>query len=204
MGIFSSSLSFNRYFVVGDYPEDFNDFFLNKLREFAFKEIDEEGEIEKSIGWVSIESMIDTDFSDLNFKKGPYLSFTFRLDTRVIPPQIFNAYLLKAELEYKNETQKERIYKKEKDILKDKIYDKLLKKIPVQPHLYDMCWALEKRVLYFFSSSTKVNEEFCEYFKKSFSLKLVPVFPYTLANKFINLKEKEGILENLEPKWAIR
>ncbi len=204
MGIFSSSLSFNRYFVVGDYPEDFNDFFLNKLREFAFKEIDEESEREKSIGWVSTDNMFDTGFSDLNFKKGPYISFTFRLDTRTIPPQTLNAYVLKEELEYKKETQKERIYKKERDMLKDKIYDKLLKKIPIQPHLYDLCWVLEKRILYFFSSSPKIGDDFREYFRKSFSLELIPVFPYTLAKKFTNVKEEKGILESIEPKWFIR
>ncbi|MDY6863572.1 MAG: recombination-associated protein RdgC [Thermodesulfobacteriota bacterium] len=204
MGIYSGTVSFTRYFVEGDSPEPFNDLLLNKLREFAFKEIIEESEIEKSMGWVSVNNMFDTDFSDLNFKKGPFISFTLRVDTRTISPQILNAYLLKEELEYKKETQKERIYKKERDMLKDKVVVKLLKKIPVQPHLYDLCWALDKNILYLFSTSPKICDEFRDFFRKSFSLRLIPISPYTTAEKLINSKEGKEALENIEPKWFIK
>ncbi len=198
MGVFSGSASYVRYQVQGDVPEPVKDFVLEKLKGYAFKEIDPGTLSEKTIGWVSAENMALTRFDDLHFAKDPYLVFSLRIDVRKIPGMTMKAALLREEMKYKETTGQERLRKKDKDMLKDEVWQALTKKTLPTPSVYDVCWNFQTGIVLFFSTSRKANEEFMAFFHRSFDVKLLPLMPQALAthlgeknNKFFDVSETE-------------
>ena len=196
MGLYSGPVSFVRYKLSDSDPEDIKEFVSEKLKEFSFREIDPLSLSEKSIGWVSVENMAATFFDDLHFAKEPYLVFSLRMDIRRIPALTMKAALLREEIKYKKAMGQERLLKKDKDMLRDEVWQSLIKKSLPLPSVYDVCWNTSTGIVFFFSNSKKAAEEFVSFFYRSFDLKLFPLVPYDLAgvvlkkkNKNINIKD---------------
>jgi DNA recombination-dependent growth factor C len=199
MGLFTGSISYVRYTIQDAVSENVKDVTLQKLKEFSFKEIDPISLSEKTMGWVSAENMASTFFDDLHFSKGPYLVFSFRIDVRRIPALTQKAAMLREEIKYKKDTGKEQLFKKEKDMLRDEVYQALIKKMIPTPSIYDVCWNTSDGSVLFFSNSLKANEEFISYFHRSFDLKLSTLIPTGLAALVLKDRGKQTIdINNLE------
>ncbi len=181
MGLFTGQLSYLRYRVPGGLPDTLKDFIAQKLKTFAFREIDPGSMIDKSIGWVSAENIASTFFDDLHFARDPYMVFSLRVDVRRIPPLAMKAALLKEELKYREASGKERLTKKDKDMIKDEVWQRLIKKALPCPAVYDVCWNTSSETLLFFSTSKKANEDFVNFFHRSFDVKLTALTPAVLA-----------------------
>ena len=63
MGIFSGNLSAMRYFVEGEPVLDNRSAVIERIQQFAIPELSVESEEEQSMGWASVENILDTDFS---------------------------------------------------------------------------------------------------------------------------------------------
>jgi DNA recombination-dependent growth factor C len=203
MGLFTGSISYVRYKLQDAVSENVNEFALQKLKEFSFKEIDPISLSEKTMGWVSAENLASTFFDDLHFSKGPYLVFSFRIDVRRIPALTMKAALLREEIKFKKQTGKEQVFKKEKDMLREEVLQALIKKTIPTPSVYDVCWNTSDGSVLFFSNSLKANEEFISYFYRSFDLKLSTLIPTGLAALVLKDRDKQAIdINNLELKFA--
>lgn len=181
MGLYSGSVSYMRYKIDDSVPENIKDFVLEKLKTFSFREIDALSLKDQSIGWVSAENMASTFFDDLHFVKEPYLVFSLRMDERRIPPLAMKAALLREEMKYKRATGKERLSKKDKDMLNEEVRQLLLKKALPIPSLYDVCWNILTGIVLFFVTSKIANETLISFFYRSFNIKLTPLTPYNIA-----------------------
>jgi len=73
--------------------------------------------------------------------------------------------------------------KNEKSEIKEQVVDILMHKIPAVPNIYDVLWDYEKQNAYLFTTQKAANEFFETLFLKSFNLKAVRLFPYTLIEK---------------------
>jgi len=197
MGLYSGAASYVRYRIADEVPEGVKDFALRKLKEYSFREIDAASLSEKSIGWVSAENMASVNFDDLHFIKEPYLVFSLRVDTRRVPGMTMKAALLREELKVKKATGREALKKKEKDDLREQVRQSLVKKALPTPAVYDMCWNFSNDTILFFSCSSSANDEFVQFFLRSFGLKVVRLVPYDLADHLFKIKKKAVDFERL-------
>jgi len=197
MGIYSGTASYQRYRTAEKPPENIKEFVLEKLKNFSFREIDPGTITEKSAGWVSAENMASTFFDDMHFAKDPYLVFSLRVDTRRIPGLAMKAGLLKEEIRFKEGTGKDRLSKQDRDMLKEEVWQSLLKKVLPTPAVYDVCWNSQTEEILFFSNAKSANDEFVTLFYRAFDLKLVPLVPYELADEIVQKKNRSVTLENL-------
>ena len=92
MGFTKSSCSFSRYVITEDVPASLWGEILDRLRQFAFRDIDETSE-ERSWGWVTFEDMLDAEWRDVPPQKGAFMAFALRLDTRRIPPAVLKKHV---------------------------------------------------------------------------------------------------------------
>ena len=76
---------------------------------------------------------------------------------------------------------REFLSKTEKKDIKDHVLHILNLRIPATPNIYDLIWNYEANTLWFFSNLKGANEELETLFTKSFKLKLIRLFPYTMA-----------------------
>jgi DNA recombination-dependent growth factor C len=190
MGLYSGAASYVRYRIADEVPEQVKDFTLRKLKEFSFREIDAGSLHEKATGWISAENMASVNFDDLHFVKEPYLVFSLRIDTRRVPGMTMKAVLLREELKLKKATGREALKKKEKEDLREQVRQSLTKKALPTPAVYDVCWNFSNDTVLFFSCSGSANDEFVQFFLRSFGLKLVRLVPYDLADHLFTVKKK--------------
>ena len=190
MGLYSGSVSYVRYKIKGNIHKDIKNMSLEKLKEFSFKEIDPISLKEKSMGWVSAENMASSFFDDLHFAKEPYFVFSMRIDVRRIPSLSMKAALLREEIKYKKTTGQEVIKKKDRDMLKDEVWQQLMKRTLPAPSLYDVCWNVSTGIVLFFSNSVKANEEFVGLFCRTFDVRIFPISPNELAGSFAKSEHK--------------
>ena len=92
MGFMSASVGLTRYRIVEeDIPSSLWHEVEDRLKRNSFRDIDASAE-ERSFGWVSFDNMLDPDFILCPPEKGPYLTFTLRLDTRRVPPAVMKKH----------------------------------------------------------------------------------------------------------------
>ena len=91
MSFLKSSTSFTRFRIVDEIPADLWAAVPEKLRQFAFQDIDEIPE-ERSFGWVNFDDMLDTAWRLSPPEKAEYLVFSLRVDTRRIPPAVLRKH----------------------------------------------------------------------------------------------------------------
>ncbi|MCX8044520.1 MAG: recombination-associated protein RdgC [Desulfobacterota bacterium] len=202
MGLYSGSASYVRYTLIDTPPEDIKAFVLKRLKDYSFHEIDPGSLSEKSIGWVSAENMASTAFDDLHFVKEPYFVFSLRIDTRRIPALTMKAVLLREEMKLKKATGKELLKKKEKEDLREQVRQSLIKKSLPVPAVYDVCWNFQRNSILFFSCSTAANDEFTQFFLRSFDLKLMRLVPAALAEHVCATHQKPLDLQRLAESLA--
>ena len=180
MGILSSSVSITQYCVEGKISEPILETVATGLKKHSIEEIDNESS-DKSIGWTCFNNPFSTDFNQTPFLIGTYFVFSMRIDKKTIPSKIIKKYY---SLEMKKRLEKngrEFLSKTEKKEIKDHVLHVLNLRIPATPNIYDLIWNYESRTLCFFSNLKGANEELETLFNRSFKLKLIRLFPYSMA-----------------------
>lgn len=171
MGLLKGGFTFSRFSVDGQLPQAFLNFVNNRIRANSFKNSFKSTE-EKTMGWVSLTDILDTDFKNANYSLGAYLIFSLRIDRKLIPPKLLKIKLMEEERRFLAESGKNKIFRQQSTALKDKVKLDLLAKLDAIPFFYDVCWAVEQNTLYFSTLSDKVIDDFADLFKKTFALNL--------------------------------
>ncbi|MGE0090869.1 MAG: recombination-associated protein RdgC, partial [Bacteroidales bacterium] len=141
-----------------------------------------------------------TDFDRNPFLIGTYLVFSMRIDKKSIPAKIVQKHYsmeVKKKLEASG---RDFLSKTEKKEIKDHVIHVLNMRIPATPNSYDLIWNYEASRLWFFSNLKGANEELETLFSKSFKLKLIRLFPYSMASLTSPLSDQEkDILTQISP-----
>lgn len=200
MGFLNSSSSFTRFRITDPVPPSLWGEVLDRLRQYAFREIDETAD-ERSLGWVSFEDMLDTEWRNEPPQKGAYIAFSLRLDTRRVPPAVLKkhtAVAMKAEEARNREQGKKYISRERKKELREQVELRLRTRTLPIPAEFNVVWNTGENTVYFASTQSKMIEAFQEHFTKTFSLDLDPLTPYGLAAKILG---ENGLakLDQLEP-----
>jgi recombination associated protein RdgC len=177
MGLLKGSLTFSRHRVVGALPDRFPDLFNERIRRYAFQDAWRTAE-EKAAGWTSLENVLDTDFSHASYAQGRYMLFSLRVDRKAVAPSLLRLRIREAERKQLRESGQKKLYREQREALRDAVRLELLgKSLPV-PSFYEICWSAADNALIFCSLSDKVVEEFRGLFEESFALKLIPQVPW--------------------------
>ena len=194
MGLISGSGSFTRYLADGALPENFMEVLSEKIARYSFRNLDEKSIDERSMGWVNVMDIFDNRFAGLEFLKEPYITMSLRVDERKIPSTALKQYCLEAEEKIKKEENLDYLPKRRRSDIKDGVRLHLLKRaIPVSS-CYDMIWNYSTGLVIFGCTTTRLCDEFMEFFLQNFDIQLQAICPYTLASGFL---EKEGISPDL-------
>ena len=195
MGFLSSSVSIVRYRVEGDIDGSVMEAVQNGLKQNAMSRIEDEY-AEISLGWTPFESPFDPDFDRFTFTFGNYFLFSLRIDKKNVPAKIIQKHTIIEIAKKLKESGREFLSKNEKTDIKDMVTEKLMKQIPSTPNTYDVVWDHEESSVLFFSTQKAANEELETLFSKSFKLRLIRLFPYTLVerSKIFSDQEKDKVL----------
>jgi len=180
MGILSSTTSITQYHVEGELKDPILDTVVKNLKKQSVEEIDNESS-DKAVGWACFDDPFSTNFDRSPFQIGTHFVFSMRIDKKTIPAKIVKKhYTLEIKKRLKN-SGREFLSKTEKKELKDHVLQVLSLRIPATPNIYDLIWHYESKTLWFYSNLKGANEELETLFARSFQLKLIRLFPYTLA-----------------------
>ncbi len=180
MGLISSTHSISRYHIEGKFEGSAAEEVRNALIAYSIPKLESEYD-QISAGWTPFESPYNPDFSKFSIQFGTYFLFSLRIDKKSIPVRLIQKYMA-IEIEKKIETSgRNFISKNEKTEIKELVIDLLMHKIPAVPSIYEILWNYEEKNLYLFTTQKAANELFETIFFKSFKLKPVRIFPYTLV-----------------------
>ncbi|MGA1875283.1 MAG: recombination-associated protein RdgC [bacterium] len=190
MGFISSSTSFTRYQIKDHLPADYRRRYTEEIRRYAFREIDEHSDDERSSGWVNIMNMLDSEFPGEEFFIGEFIALSLRIDTRRVPSHVLRTYCLKAEQERKAALGKDFLSKNDRQDIRDMVRSQLLKRAIPNSRTFDMIWDVKSNQVLFSSTNGSICLEFQELFKKTFDQNMVQLFPYILAQSMLTDDEK--------------
>ena len=183
MGLLKGSLTFSRYRVIGALPDRFPDFFNERIRRYAFQNVWRIAD-EKAAGWTSLGNVLDTDFSHASYAIGRYMLFSLRVDRKAVAPSLLSLRILEAEGKQLRDSGQKKLYREQREAIRDSVRLELLgKSLPV-PSFYEICWSPPESTLIFCSLSDKVSEELRGLFEESFALKLIPRVPWETEGPF--------------------
>lgn len=180
MGILSSTASITQYRVEGKIQEPILETVAKGLKKNAVEEIDNQSS-DKAIGWTCFNDPFSTNFDHSSFLIGTHLVFSMRIDKKTIPAKVIQKHYtleMKKRLEISGH---EFLSKTEKKEIRDHVLHLLNLRIPATPNIYDLIWNYESSALWFFSNLKGANEELETLFNRSFKLKLIRLFPYSMA-----------------------
>lgn len=200
MGLVHGSASFCRYEVDGSLPQDYIEKFPGEILRYAFHTLDDLPGEERSTGWVNILDMFDNDFRTMEYFKEPFIALSWRVDVKRIPKQAILQYCREAEKEVKERKGLEYLAKGIREEIRESIRLRLLKRAIPQTGVYDMVWNFKTNTVLFGATGSKLCDEFAEFFRKTFHLQLIPIYPYALAQKALNALGKDSALaEEIRP-----
>ncbi len=200
MGIMSASCSFTRFRLVDDVPQSLWGQLPEKLKLFAFQDIDNTAE-ERSLGWTCFDDMLDTEWHTAPPDKGAYIVFSLRLDTRRVPAGVIKKHLtiaLNAEKQKMAEQGKKFVSRERKKEVKEQVLLRLRSRFLPVPAEFNVLWATDTGHIWFASTQGKMVQTFMDYFTQTFDLHIEQLTPYGLAASLLNDTSLTHI-DRLEP-----
>ncbi len=190
MAFLSSTSSISRYHIEGKFDDKIMDNMQEGLKKYSIVEIENEYS-EVSAGWTPFESPYKPDFDKFSFSFGSYFLFNLRIDKKSIPLKLIKKHMT-IEIDKRLEKSgRSFISKNEKSEVKDLVIDNLMRIIPSVPNIYEVLWNYEESNLFFYTTQKAANELFETIFLKSFDLKPIRLFPYTMIEKKSNLTDQQ-------------
>jgi hypothetical protein len=196
MGLRKGTVSFSRYRPIGALPDHFPDFFDERIRKNAFQALWRTAE-EKAAGWTGLEDPLDTDFPYASYAQGRYLFFSLRIDRKAVAPSLLRLRVTEAERGKLKETGQKKLYREQRDAIREAVRLELLGKTMPVPSFFEICWSINEGTLIFCSLSDKAAEELQAIFRDSFQLSLAPHLPWDPQSPGATAPPRRGVAGKL-------
>lgn len=201
MGLFRGALSVRRYRVV-DPPSTKNRAELRKKLErgvvaHKFVPVDPKGESDRSMGWVAIDDLDETELGGGRIFAGTgqsELRVSLRRDRLIAPPVEVKRQLAQKQRHLEAERGRP-LSRTEKKNLKQQIERSLRSKVFPQTRVHDLVWDLDASTVLFWGSTKQATEALADLFGKSFALQLEVDGPGRWAQAALD----EATLAKLQP-----
>lgn len=192
------SLTYSRFYVDGDVPEDFREKFMRAIRLRAMKPLEPEDDDLDRSGWCKLGEPfeIELHYDDVFYNE--HVALGFRTDRWQIPGPMLKARVREAEASYLEKKGREKMGRKERTELKETVARKLRKQTAPATRVVDLTWSMNDGLVRFFSHSDKAAGNMTELFHKTFGLRLIPESAYTLAGRLGLSKAQESAWQEIE------
>jgi len=202
MGLLKGSISYAKYYVEGDLPDNHQEKFLESLHLRKFHPLTVDGEDEQRVGWVCVarplEPEVVFDHNDVFYNE--YVNLAIRVDAWRFPGSVFKAAFAEAEKKYLTKKGREKLTKREKDEMKILVGRKLRHQFSPTIRLIDLSWNTDTGVVRFWNQSAKGQELLFELWEKTFpKVDLVPAGTYTTAARLDLPEARLKALSEVEP-----
>jgi recombination associated protein RdgC len=194
MPALKGSLTYTRFYVDGDLPDDHVDTFFDAIQHWAMRPLEPDEDLSERTGWTRMGEPFEVELDYESVFVDHYINLTMRTDKWVIPTPMLRAKLREAEAALLARKGRERLSRKERMELKEVVSRKLRRQLAPTTRAVDLSWSLEEKVVRFFSQTTASVSLMEEMFTKTFGLKLVRESPYTLAARL-------GLTDAQERAW---
>jgi recombination associated protein RdgC len=194
LGALRGNLTYSRFFIAGDVPDDLAGVSMRRIRASASQPLVPEEDVNERHGWCSIEDPMDVELDHEKVFFNEYVCLGLRIDRWVVPKPLLNAHLRDAEAALLQRKGLERLGKKARAELKLFVLKKLRRNLIPATKSIELVWNSGTGVARFFSQSPRVHLLVQELFEKTFRLKLVPESPGTAA-------ERRGLDARAEKRW---
>lgn len=198
MSALRGSLTYSRFFVEGDLPDDFRERFMRSIRLRAMKPLEPDDDDLERTGWCRVGEPFELELGYEDVFYNSFVNLGVRTDRWAIPGSMMRNRLREAERAYLEKKGREKLSRREKSELKLLVARKLRRQVSAQTRLVDLSWSLEDGIVRFFSHAPKAAGRMTELFTKTFGLKLIPESPYTLAARIGLSKSEERTWQDLE------
>jgi recombination associated protein RdgC len=192
------SLTYQRFFVEGELPDDFRERFMRSIRHRAMKPLEPDDEDLERSGWSRIGEPFELELGYEDVFYNAFVNLGFRTDRWVVPSSVMRTNLREAEQAYLQKKGRERLTRREKGELKFLVAKKLRRQTSPSTRSVDVSWSLNDGIVRFFSHAPKAAAKMTELFAKTFGVRLVPESPYTLAARLGLTKAEERVWQDLE------
>lgn len=199
MSLFRGSLTYVRFFALGDAPSDLASHGLAKIKRKVQRPLTADDDEPERSGWCKVGEPFELELDHNDVFYNEFVSLGFRTDKWAIPGALLKSKVAEAEKIYLQKKGRERISKKEKVELKEVVARKLRRNLVPQVRGNDMSWSTNDGVVRFFGTSPKVHLAFTELFEKTFGVKLVREAPFTLADRLGLTEAQARALVDAEP-----
>lgn len=204
LGAFRGNLTFSRFYVTGDIPDDIPGTTLRRIRANSFQPLSPEEDKSEGFGWANMEDPVDTDLDHEKVFYNEYVCLSFRLDKWAIPGPLLKAHLREAEQALLEKRGLEKLGRQAKADLKTMVVKKLRRQLVPSLKSYDMVWNTNTNIVHFHSQAEKIISLFDDSFKKTFKLDLVPDSPGTAAERVGLDARQSAAMAGLEPTTLAR
>ncbi|MEO7328914.1 MAG: hypothetical protein ABI193_10070 [Minicystis sp.] len=199
MSALRGTLTYSRFFVLGDLPADLAGVSMKRIRASASQPLNPDEDISERHGWCAIEDPMITDLDHGTVFFNEYVCLGLRIDRWVIPKPMLNAHLRDAEQAILEKKGLEKLGRKAKADLKLFVLKRLRRQLMPSVKSVDLVWNVQTGVARFFSQSERIHLLVQDLFEKSFRLKLVPESPGTLADRSGLDARQDKFWEQLDP-----
>jgi recombination associated protein RdgC len=189
MSLTSTSASITRFRVFGELESPLETV-LAGLEKYSIDRQTEENDAEERFGWTSAESPYSPEFES-SFTIGSFFVFSFRIDKKTVPGKLVQQKITEVLKKRMEEREDQPLSKGEIREIKNQVKQMLVSKAPFVPNVYDLFWDYEAASVYLLSNSKAVCEKLEDIFSKSYGLRLVQLFPFTMADLTFELTEDQ-------------
>jgi len=193
------TLTYARFFVEGEVPEDARDRFLKAIRKNVLLPLVPEEDTPERTGWCRMGEPFELELSHEDVFWNEYLNLGVRTDRWAIPGALLKAKVREGEQKLLAQKGRDRLSRHEKKELKEMCAKQLRRQIAPSTRAVDLSWSMNEGVVRFFSQADKRAAFMIDLFEKTFRLKLVAESPYTLAARLGLSKAQELAWEEAAP-----
>ena len=129
MGALGGSLTYSRFFITGDVPDDIPSATMKRIRANAFLPLVADDEESQRHGWCSLSDSMDTDLDHEKVFWNEFVCLGLRVDTWVVPKPLLVAHLRTAEEAILEKKGIEKLGRQAKTELKAMVLRKLRKQL---------------------------------------------------------------------------
>jgi hypothetical protein len=201
LGASRGSISYTLYRVEGDFGARAGvaEWCIEKLNEFAFRELTPDSEDDTTWGWVVMDDLLNNVFDYQNALRGTYICGQLRVDRWALPAALLKARIAKAEEALKAERQRTKLNRSEKEVVRAVVVREMKTQMLPAAAAVDFVFNLDDGTVRSWTQSNARNELFQELFESTFELRMYRTTPWVAARHTGLNHEQLTVLADIEP-----
>lgn len=203
MAFSSGSITFKRFFVLGDHPRQVDDALLEALAARSMTSDPRQTADYTEIGWTTGEHVLDTQFDFGKNVVADGLHFALRIDTTKPPTELIRSYQRMNEQTMMQATGREMLSKAQRREAREQALNRADKEARggayrrmKQVHAF---WDIPRNEVYLASTGTTVVDNFMLLFRETFDRSLVPAASGELAARWTAQTGEGRAFEDCKP-----